>query len=129
MDKFREKFIEIFNKCNITTDSTYSNLELELLNLNLRIFDYVNNKIQIILNEDLNCEHTLEYNNTIIVDTISNEIISNNMKEIYDFIYYENIKHIDEELLEHKTLTLNIFVYSIIIDKDFIKFKGNFKFK
>ena len=129
MDKFREKFIEIFNKCNITTDSTYSNLELELLNLNLRIFDYVNNKIQIILNEDLNCEHTLEYNNTIIVNTISNEIISNNMKEIYDFIYYENIKHIDEELLEHKTLTLNIFVYSIIIDKDFIKFKGNFKFK
>jgi len=129
MDKFREKFIEIFNKCNDITDSSDSSLETNLLELNLRIFDYVNNKIQIVLNEDLNCEHTLEYKDNLLSSIVSKIDIKNNINQIYDFIYFEMVKHIDEELTQHKIIYLNMFVYSIVIEDNLVRFNGNFKFK
>jgi hypothetical protein len=128
MDEFKEKFIEIFNEKNILTDSSDVKFEENLLELNLRIFDYVNNKIPIVLNEDLNCEHTMEFLD--VYESIDSDIDLSTVKGLYEFIYRQMIKHIDEEIKLHKKLILCIFVYSINLHNDYyLSFYGNFKFK
>jgi hypothetical protein len=120
---FKKVLIDIFNEKNITTDSTYEFLENGLLDLNLRIYNYIDGKIPILLNKDLNCLHELKFQ-------IDKNIISEtDNTALYNVIFDKFTEHIDYQLEKEKLLYLCIFVYSIKLENDTLIVEGNFKFK
>jgi len=129
MSDFREQLIKTFNKLNITSDSSIT--EDEFLNININIFDTINNIVPIVLDPNLNCEHTIKIElNESFADLISKQSLVEKIVET------ELTTHILDEIEKKPNckIVVCMFMYSVtIISEPSMKtqliIKGNFKIK
>lgn len=129
MEQFREQLISTFNRFNDGDDSSIS--EEHFLNINLNVFDSINNIVPIILDPNLNCEHTIQIDlSENFTDLIGKQSLFEKIVET------ELTTHILEEIEKKPNcrIFLCMFLYSVtIIQENSLKprmiIKGNFKIK
>jgi hypothetical protein len=123
MDNFKEQLVNTFNKLNDKSDSSIS--EDGFLNINLNLFDTFNNKVPIVFDPNLTCEHIIKIEiNIPMVESAMLILIENELRE-----------HIQKEL-ENKSnskIIVCMFLYSAVLSQDKVKpyltIKSNFKIK